>query len=121
MDDFLVFGDEKRMLQETLDQVRAFLRHHLLLELKEAATILAPVSQGVPFLGFRIYPGVVRLEGKKWARFRRDVRKRERAYLDGLIGEEYLVQSISSMIGHIQHADTLSARRRFFEGSLSLG
>lgn len=50
----------------------------------EAVRVL-PVTQGIPFLGFRIFPGVIRLDGKKWARFRRRVRQQETQYACGTI------------------------------------
>jgi hypothetical protein len=49
------------------------------------------------------------------------VREQEEAYLAGEIDEEELARSVASMIGHVLHADTLAARRRFFDESLSLG
>lgn len=121
MDDFLVFADDKPWLHETLAVIRAFLRHTLLLDLKHEVVGVAPVTHGIVFLGFRIFPSLIKLEGKKWTRFRRMVRKREAQYLCGMIDEEALARSVGSMIGHVLHADTLSARRRFFANSLSLG
>jgi retron-type reverse transcriptase len=121
MDDFLIFGNDKPMLHETLAAVRDFLHCRLQLELKENAVIIAPVSQGISFLGFRIFPGLIKMQGRKWARFRREVRKREAAFLAGAMSEAELAQSVSSMIGHLIHADTLAARRKFFAESMSLG
>jgi RNA-directed DNA polymerase len=121
MDDFLIFGQQKAALHETLAAVRHFLHQRLRLEIKEEAVVLAPVSQGIPFLGFRIFPGLVKLSGKKWARFRNKVRGREMDYLAGKINEDVLAGSVSAMIGHLLHADTLAARRKFFATSLNLG
>jgi RNA-directed DNA polymerase len=114
MDDVLVFAEEKPRLHVTLATLRAFLHDVLRLRLKEEAVRVAPVTQGVPFLGFRIFPGTVRLDGSKWARFRRRVRRREKAYRRGLVDETTLGRSVASMIGHVQHANLLAARRQFF-------
>ncbi len=121
MDDFLIFSASKAHLYEILALVRDYLKNILLLELKEEALLLAPVTEGIPFLGFRVFPGMLKLDGKKWAKFRRGIGKLEKNYSNGLIDEETLVRSVSSMLGHIAHADTLMARRRFFDKSLSLG
>jgi hypothetical protein len=121
MDDFLTFGDEKSALHETLAAEREFAREELRLELKESAIVIAPVTEGISFLGFRIFPGMVRLSRDKWARFRRRVREREAAYIAGEIDEDELARTVSSMVGHILRADTLEARRNFFAGSMSLG
>lgn len=121
MDDFLVFAETKPHLHETLAAIDSFLREILQLNLKEEAVQIKPVTQGIGFLGFRIFPQVVKLERRKWARFRRMVGKRERQYHTGVIDEDTLAQSVSSMVGHVVHADTRSARRQFFANSSQLG
>jgi hypothetical protein len=115
MDDFILFGTDKRSLRERLQTVREFVTGELRLELKDEATIIAPVSQGVSFLGFRVFPQLVKLSGEKWRRFRHRVRKLEEDFSAGLITEDELARSVGSMLGHIRHADTLAARRMFFD------
>jgi retron-type reverse transcriptase len=121
MDDWLIFGDDKAALHEALASVRDFLDERLKLELKEEGIRIAPVTVGISFLGFRIYPGTIRVCRERWSRFKLIVREQEDAYLAGEIDEEELARSVASMIGHILHADTLRARQRFFDGSLNLG
>ena len=121
MDDFAVFADTKAALRSVLEATRVFLRERLRLELREERTRLAPVTQGAPFLGFRVFPGVVRLDGRKFSRLRRRVRRREAACRDGALDEEALARSIGSMIGHVAHANSLQARKRLFAESLELG
>ncbi len=121
MDDFLVFGADKESLRKKLFQIRAFVNERLLLKLKEEALIMEPVLQGIPFLGFRVFPSMVRLDRTRLTRFRRKVRRREREYMKGLIDEGPLVNSVRSMVAHISHANTYMLRKRFFENSLLLG
>jgi RNA-directed DNA polymerase len=92
MDDFLIFGATKPELHETHAAVRAFVAERLRLDLKAEATILAPVTQGISFLGFRVFPALVRLSGPKWARFRREVKRREEAFAAGKLSEEDLAR-----------------------------
>jgi RNA-directed DNA polymerase len=121
MDDWLIFGDEKAALYEVLAAVRRFLRERLKLELKEEAVRIAPVSEGISFLGFRVFPGRIHVGRDRWSRFKLIVREQEDAYLAGEIDEEELARSVASMIGHVLYAETLSSRRRLFDGSLNLG
>ena len=121
MDDFAAFGDSKSELQRGLAAIREFLHATLRLEPREERTLLASVTQGVPFLGFRVFPGVVRLDGGKLARMRRRVRQREAAYRLGGIDEEELAQSVRGMLGHVCHIDSLEARKQLFAVSLGLG
>ena len=58
MDDFLLFSNDKRYLWECLMEMREYLQE-LKLSIKEALP-LAPVGQGVLFLGFRIFPSLIR-------------------------------------------------------------
>ena len=121
MDDVAVFADGKPELHRVLAAIRAFLHAPLRLELREERTLLAPVTQGVPFLGFRVFPGLVRLDGRKLARLRRRVRNREADRSLGRIDEEGLARSVRGMIGHTCHADTRRVREQLFADSLKLG
>lgn len=114
MDDMLLFGDDKEELHRLRATVRHFLREPLQLELKEERDFLAPVSVGIPFLGFRTFPSLVRLQHSGWTRFKRQVNRREKAYQEGQLDERGLMQSVESMLGHVQHANTLHLRRNFF-------
>ncbi|MBF0311735.1 MAG: group II intron reverse transcriptase domain-containing protein [Magnetococcales bacterium] len=121
MDDFLFFGPSKSFLHGIHGEVRQFLADKLSLKLKESATLMAPVEQGMPFLGCCVFPGTVRLQPKGAARFRHKTREREQAFRHGQIDEGLLSLSVGSMIGHMAHADTRSLRQRLFSDSLGLG
>ncbi|MEO1610444.1 MAG: reverse transcriptase domain-containing protein [Pseudomonadota bacterium] len=121
MDDMLLFADDKEELRAYLQHLDDFARDRLALSLKPSATIIAPVSDGVPFLGFRVFPNLIRLQRKSLTRFRRRLRSQEGAYLRGDLDIESLTCSIQSMIAHMSHADTLSLRRSLLQRSLSLG
>ena len=121
MDDFAVFADGKPELHRALAAIRAFLHASLRLELREERRLLVPGTQGVPFLGFRVFPGVVRVDGRKLARLRRRVRAREGDCSLGRIDEDGLARSVRGMLGYICHADTRRVRERLFAASLELG
>ncbi|MGH9847015.1 MAG: RNA-directed DNA polymerase, partial [Blastocatellia bacterium] len=97
MDDFLLFGADKRHLRELHAAIQAFVGEKLCLELKEEATTIAPVSQGTRFLGFRVFPQLVKLTGEKWRRFRHRVQSLEEDFSAGLITEDELARSVGSM------------------------
>ena len=82
---------------------------------------LSSRSHGYPLPRISRIPNLVRLGGKKWARFRKGVRKLERAYVEGDITEEELADRVRSMIAHVQHANTHQARVSFFKDSLYIG
>jgi RNA-directed DNA polymerase len=106
MDDFLLFAADKPTLHQRLAEVRVFLAEHLHLALKEEATLLAPVSQGIPFLGFHVYPGLVRLNRRTRQRFHRRMRALEQAYAAGGIDTNTLGARAASLFAHVAHADS---------------
>lgn len=121
MDDWLLMSDEKKVLNQQLVDIRHFLEDRLQLALKERAVRIAPVSEGVTFLGFQVYRGMLRLCRGKLARVRRTIRHLEKMCLAGEIDEEALARSVSSMLGHWSQADTLQARRQLVDGSMMKG
>ncbi|MBF0151765.1 MAG: group II intron reverse transcriptase domain-containing protein [Magnetococcales bacterium] len=121
MDDFLFFGQTKSTLHGIHLDIIQFLHERLSLMLKDRVTLLAPVSDGIPFLGFRIFPSNIRLPQKGLARFRRKLYAKELDFHQGKINETLLSRSVGSMIGHMAHADTLAMRQQMFTAVVGLG
>jgi hypothetical protein len=101
MDDFICFSDEKGSLQAILREIRLYLKEQLGLVLKEKVVKIAPVSEGVPFLGCRVFRGNIRLQRQNLIRLRRKIRKNETLFLHGKITEKKLVQSVGSMVAGV--------------------
>ena len=115
MDDMLLLAKDKNQLWGAYQEIVLFLQERLGLTLKDRATLLAPVEQGVPFLGFKIFPGRIRLLKKSWKRFKKHYLRRRCQYYAGEITAEKLVQSITSMTNYIACGDTGSLRGKFFD------
>lgn len=90
MDDFVVFHNAKAACWGAHDAVSRWLLEERSLSLKGEATIVAPVTEGVPFLGLRIWPSCWRLKRERFLRTRRKHGWRVRAYEAGLIDEARL-------------------------------
>jgi hypothetical protein len=116
MDDFVALSDDKAMLHEIKVKVGEFLEQELQLELKDKACFVSSTREGIPFLGFRIFPGVVRLKRSGLLRFMRKMRAKERLYNQGCIREGELVRSAESLTGHVRHGNTKAMRQKFFAG-----
>jgi len=115
MDDLVLFADEKDTLWDAYQRIEQYLRENLRLRIKTGALLLAPVSQGLPFLGFRIFPGVIRINRKGWRRFRRKFMMRNGQLLKSEIDYEGWHRSVASLVGHVQQADTRILRQSFFK------
>ena len=111
MDDLVLFGDDKAELHEARALATRVLRAQLALELKVPGTFVAPVTEGLPFLGLRIFPGTVRLAHPAWSRFRRRWRQRLHELEAGRIDEPAFLASAASLVGHLSHVGTYEARK----------
>ncbi len=111
MDDFLLFAREKPVLHRYLAEIERFLKENLRLRLKAKATRLAPVTEGVGFLGLRIYPGTLRIQGRGVRRVRRRLRRLHQDWRRGVVDERALADSSGSMLAHLAQADSLGLRR----------
>ncbi len=114
MDDQVLWADEKDTLWDAASCIQAYLDEKLFLRVKPGTLYLAPVLQGLPFLGFRIFPGVLRIARPGWRRFRRKVKARSSGFADGAIDSEQWTRSMASMVGYLQQADTRNLRASFF-------
>jgi RNA-directed DNA polymerase len=111
MDDMVLFSDDKTVLWCWHDRVGAFLGDQLRLELKDTATLLAPVSQGLPFLGRRIYPGLVRFRRENLRRLLQRWRRRRRACSNGRLAPHELARSEEAIFAHLTQANSLRLRQ----------
>ena len=102
MDDMVLFADSKAACWRNLEAAERWLLDQRGLTLKTEATRLAPVSEGIPFLGLRIFPGCWRLKRERFLRTRRNLRRRERACLAGCLGEHRLQASAASLEGGVR-------------------
>ena len=112
MDDHLIFSHNKAQLWRWLKEIEAFLEQSLQLQLKPPATSISPVSQGFNYLGFRIYPQLIRLQQRTLKRFRRQLRTKEQAYLQGKISEDELSQQSQCLLAHVQQANVHQLNRQ---------
>jgi len=120
MDDFILFDDNKEKLGGCLEMIRRFLKENLALQLKEKVTRIAPVTEGVPFLGFRVYPNLIRLQRSNWVRTRTNYRRWQKAFQGGQISENELAARLRSSLAHISHANTQNLRRKEFAKAFTL-
>jgi len=114
MDDFVLFSNDKRELHGWYGQIDRFLASKLYLELKSRATTLSPVSEGLTYLGFQIYPNLIRLQNRTKYRRWKNIRRIEKGFLDGFISEEKYQMSMQSIVEHLKIGDTYHLRRDMF-------
>ena len=70
-----------------------------------------PVSTGIPFLGWRVYPSYRRLKRRNGVAFQRRFTQMRRDLAAGRLSRDKLHQSIQSWIAHVSHGKTWGLRR----------
>ncbi|MGH9719178.1 MAG: hypothetical protein ACRD8O_03125 [Bryobacteraceae bacterium] len=72
-------------------------------------------SEGVTFLGWRLFPNRARLQRGNVIRFRRRMREMQSGYAEGKLAWEDVRQRVRAWIAHAAHGDTWKLRERLFE------
>ena len=111
MDDFLVFGNDKERLAEYMAAARVRL-DGLRLLLNERKSHIYPVTQGIPFLGFRTFPHQRRLRPASVKRTRQRFVRLAADFGAGRIKMDRVKAAINAWQAHAAHGDSLGLRRR---------
>ncbi|MBC8450060.1 MAG: hypothetical protein H8D78_20195, partial [Chloroflexi bacterium] len=93
----------KRRCQEFLSGRR--------LTVHERESTVYPVSNGIPFLGFRVYPTHRLLKRRNGVAFARRFRRWRAALARGEMTQEQLDQRVQGWVAHVVHGDTYGLRR----------
>ncbi len=99
MDDMVLFADTKAELWRLHDGVCAWVADERGLEVKGERIVVAPETEGLAFLGLRIFPGGWRFQRSRLLRTRRKFRLRERQYLAGEIDGRKLAMCAAAADG----------------------
>lgn len=102
MDDIVLFADGKAEIWRLHDGVCGWVERERGLEIKGERTVTAPVSEGLAFLGLRIFPGGWRFQRSRLQRTRRKFRLRERQWLSGEIDSEQLTMCAAAAEGGVR-------------------
>lgn len=111
MDDMVVFSDSRDHLKIVLKKIDEFLTDNLKLKLKERATIINAGLHGLPFLGYRVFPNLIRVKKENLKRVGKRLLKRLDEYHNGVITEDKLAMSVRSWFEFVGFADSLSLRQ----------
>jgi len=114
VDDFLVFSNDKAELARWQDDAARRLEPLRLL-LNPRKCRIYPRSEGIPFLGFRVFPNCRRLLPGSVSRARRRLDRLAEAYSSGEIALGDVKRSVSAWVAHAEHGDTIGLRRRLFQ------
>ena len=113
MDDMFLFGADRESVTAQASAVATAIEGRLHQQEKLAARRLARTADGVPALGFRVWPRRIRLDGARRRRLLRRLRAMESALRRGGLAERDAARSAAASIAWAEQADTLGLRRSF--------
>jgi RNA-directed DNA polymerase len=113
VDDFVLFGD-KDQLASMRPAVAKFLAR-LRLRLHDGKSRLYRTSDGLTFLGWRLFPDQARLPRSNAVRMRGRLRLLSDLYRRGRIGFNDIRQRVQAWIGHASFGNTWRLRQNIFD------
>jgi len=114
VDDFVIFGHSTQELWEIKHQIEVFLQGYRLI-LHERKSRVYRCSEGVTFLGYRMFPGFRLLPSVNVRKLRKRTRQNVRAYFNGEIPLCQFTSSLQGWEGHALRANTWRLRRRLIK------
>jgi len=117
MDDFVLFSNDKAGLKADLDLMAKYLSENLSLRIKDKSMQINKTSQGIPFLGYRVFLSLIRIRKENLRRCIRGLKDQEMSYLKGEIDSPTLYQSTRSRLGFIGFANSHRLRESIWGGN----
>jgi hypothetical protein len=114
VDDMALFSDSKKELWECKTAIRERLES-LRLIFHAGSAQVQPVTAGVPWLGFIVFPEYRRLKRRKVVEGSRRLGQRFDAWQAGQISFAEFDASVQGWINHVRYADTWGLRREVLD------
>jgi hypothetical protein len=70
-----------------------------------------PVEEGIPFLGFIVFPHRRRLKRRKGVQFQRKLRSLIKAWEAGMMSTDTLAAGISGWVNHVRYGNTVGLKK----------
>ncbi len=113
VDDFLLFSNDKGELNAWRQKIISKLCQYRL-TLHETKCQSRPVTEGIPFLGFHIFPQHRLLKRRKGIAFQRKFKTARKLFLTGKLGFAELNSIVLGWVNHVRHANTYGLRNSTF-------
>ncbi|OGR22844.1 MAG: RNA-dependent DNA polymerase [Desulfobacterales bacterium RIFOXYA12_FULL_46_15] len=114
-DDFVVFSNDKARLADIKKSIIGYL-DGLRLKVHKHKTRVFRVTDGVDFLGYRIWPDHTKIRKSVVKAYRKRLKRMGKAYEKGKLGLDRITASIQSWMGHVQHANSYGLKKEILSG-----
>ncbi len=113
VDDFALFSDDHQFLKEARLAIEDYLAQ-LRLKIHPIKSQLFETKHGASFLGFRVFPNLIKVRNNNLHRARKRLKKLQKDYGQGKINFNDIKQSLQSWSAHLEHGDTWRLRQQIF-------
>lgn len=114
VDDFLLFGNDKRQLWDWKAAIIERLTR-LRLTIHTGSAQVRPVTEGIPFLGFIVFPQRRRLKRRKGIAFRHRLKGLAQQYAARKVTLSRVDASVRGWVNHVRYGNTVGLRRAIFK------
>lgn len=114
MDDVIILSDSKIQLKEWKDRIAVFLESELELMLNNK-TCIRPISQGIEFVGYRVWSNRVVLRKSTTLKIKRNLKGVRKAYHDYRMTLEKASQTFQSYVGMLKHTDSDALLEKLYD------
>lgn len=114
MDDIIILSDSKEQLHMWKAEIQKFVETTLRLSLNQK-TCIRPISQGIEFVGYRIWPHYVTIRKSTTLEMKRHLRRKVEEYNAGLIEMEVVTATLKSYLGMLDHCDCKEFRKELID------
>lgn len=112
VDDFVIIHRDKQALENWKTEIDRFLRENLEVELHPEKSRIIPLTNGVTFLGFRIFYQHRLLKKSNVNRVWKRLKVFERRYRDGTVTDAEIKESVNGWLAYAKFADTYKLRKK---------
>jgi RNA-directed DNA polymerase len=113
MDDILLFDNDKSELKNKLRSFNEFVSTKLLLEFKPV--VLNYTRKGVSFLGYRLFPDIIRLNNTSKRRFCKKINKYQVLLAKGIWSQSVFARHVLPLVSFTEYAQSKQLRRKMIK------
>ena len=114
MDDIVILSDSKAQLHEWKAQIEQYMQEKLKLELNPKKCFIEPISRGIDFCQYRVFPDHIKLKKATALRMKRNLKRIQHLYAPGEITLARAQKTVSSYMGLLSHCDSYQLKRAIF-------
>ncbi|KGK88052.1 reverse transcriptase domain-containing protein [Clostridium sp. HMP27] len=114
MDDVVILSEDKKLLQEYKSIIEEFLNTKLNLHLNNK-TAIRPISLGVEFVGFRIWPTHIKMRKSTSLKMKRRLKYVKKQYEQNKLPFEKVNATVQSYMGIMKHCNSFCLQKKIFD------